>query len=85
MPRTRTVRRKQPRTFSLSADVIDVLERYKEQGKASTLTSAFEEIVREWKRIKLGEQFTDYYDSLSEKEQNLEKQWGEFAETQMQS
>jgi len=84
MPGVKALRRKQPRTFSLSADVIEVLERYKEQGKVSTLTSAVEEIVRDWKRIKLGEQFTAYYDSLSEKEKTLQKQWAEFAETQME-
>ena len=84
MPRKQAHQRKQPRTFSLSADVVEVLERYKQQNKASTLTSAVQDIVREWKRIKLGEQFAAYYDSLSDEEQTLERKWGEFAETQME-
>ncbi len=79
----RTIRRKQPRTFSLSEDVIEVLESYKTERGAESLTSAFEEIVREWKKAHLAAQVTAYYDSLSEAEMAQETQWGAFSESQM--
>ncbi|HEX6802269.1 MAG TPA: hypothetical protein VF133_01195 [Terriglobales bacterium] len=74
---------KRPRTFSLSEDVIEVLEWQKKQGKADSLTSAIEEIVRDWKKRHLGDQFTAYYDSLSNEEAEEQERWGEFSESQM--
>ena len=76
-------RRKRPRTFSLSDDVVQVLENYKRQRKADSLTAAFEQIVRDWKQARLGEQFTAYYDSLSAEEVKKETEWGKFSESQM--
>jgi len=76
-------RRKQPRTFSLSQDVIEVLECFKNERQAESLTSAFEEIVREWKKGHLAKQVTAYYDSLSDEEIEKDKQWGAFSESQM--
>lgn len=78
-----TSRRKRPRTFSLSDDVIQVLENYKRQRKADSLTAAFEQIVRDWKQARLGEQFTAYYDSLSAEDVKEETEWGKFSESQM--
>ena len=74
--------KKQPRTFSLSKDVIDILERYQREKKAGSLTAAVEEIVREWTRVRLAQQVTAYYDSLSDEEVAQEKSWGAFSETQ---
>ena len=76
-------RRKRPRTFSLSDDVIQVLENYKRQRKADSLTAAFEQIVRDWKQARLGEQFTAYYDSLPAEEEKENIEWGKFSESQM--
>ncbi len=76
-------RRKQPRTFSLSQDVIEVLESFKNERRIESLTSAFEEIVREWKKSYLAAQVTAYYDSLSDEEVERQKQWGAFSESQM--
>jgi hypothetical protein len=76
-------RRKRPRTFSLSEDVIEVLECYKNEKRAESLTSAFEEIVREWKKAHLSVQVTTYYDSLSDDGVVEETQWGAFSESQM--
>jgi predicted CopG family antitoxin len=76
-------RRKQPRTFSLSEDVIEVLERYKRESGAESLTSALEEMVREWKKQRLSAMVTSYYDALSDEEVAQEKQWGAFSESQM--
>jgi hypothetical protein len=80
---TTTSRRKRPRTFSLSDDVVQVLENYKRQRKADSLTAAFEQIVRDWKQAHLGEQFTAYYDSLSDEGVKEEAEWGKFSESQM--
>jgi len=80
---TGSVTKKQPRTFSLSKEVIDILERYKNERKAGSLTAAVEEIVREWTAARLAQQVTAYYDSLSEEEVAQEKTWGEFSETQL--
>jgi predicted CopG family antitoxin len=77
------LKRKLPRTFSLSQDVIEVLEHYKKERKAESLTAAVEEIVREWKKANLSAQVTAYYDSLSDEESKHEKQWGKFSESQM--
>jgi hemerythrin len=76
-------RRKQPRTFSLSENVIEVLENYKNEKRADSLTSAFEGIVEEWLKTHLAAQVTEYYDSLSDEEVAREEKWGEFSESQL--
>ena len=80
---TGSVTKKKPRTFSLSKEVIDILEGYKNERKAGSLTAAVEEIVREWTAARLAQQVTAYYDSLSDEEVAQEKTWGEFSETQL--
>jgi hypothetical protein len=79
---TASATKKQPRTFSLSKDVIDILERYKRESKAGSLTAAVEEIVRQWMTVRLAQQVTAYYDSLPDEEVAEEKKWGAFSETQ---
>jgi hypothetical protein len=76
-------RRKQPRTFSLSEDVIEVLECYRSEKKAESLTAALEEMIREWKKAHLSALVTQYYDTLSDEEVARDKQWGAFSESQM--
>jgi hypothetical protein len=76
-------RRKQPRTFSLSEDVIEVLECYKSEKRAESLTSALEGMIREWKKAHLSALVTSYYDALPDEEVQRDKQWGEFSESQM--
>ena len=83
MPYAATIRRKQPRTFSLSQDVIEVLECVKNERRLDSFTSAFEEIVREWKKNYIAAQVTQYYDSFSDEEVERQKQWGAFSESQM--
>jgi hypothetical protein len=83
MPRLTKRARKRPRTFSLAEDVIQVLEYYKKNQRAESLTSALEEIVRDWKKAHLEGQFTTYYDSLSDEEVREEARWGKFSESQM--
>ena len=76
-------RKKQPRTFSLSEDVIAAVEAYKRDRRIATLTAALEEIVREWKRVRLAQEVTAYYDSLSDAETREQEQWGSFSESEM--
>lgn len=76
-------RRKQPKTFSLSEDVVEVLESYKREKKVESLSSAFEEIVRDWKKTHLESLVTSYYDSISDEEVKGQKKWGEFSESEM--
>jgi predicted CopG family antitoxin len=76
-------RRKQPRTFSLSEDVIEVLECYKNEKRAESLTSALEDLIREWKKSHLSALVTSYYDALSDEEVEQHKQWGAFSESQI--
>lgn len=76
-------RKKRPRTFSLSEDVMEALENYKRERKSDSLTAALEEIVRAWKMQHLSSKVTSYYDKLSDEEVAREKQWGKFSESQM--
>lgn len=76
-------RRKQPRTFSLSEDVIEVLESYKSEKRAESLTSALEGMVREWKKAHLSALVTSYYDGLSDEEVDRDVRWGAFSESEM--
>ena len=80
---TGSVTKKKPRTFSLSKEVIDILEGYKNERKARSLTAAVEEIVREWTAARLAQQVTAYYDSVSDEDVALQKTWGGFSETQL--
>ena len=75
--------RKQARTFSLSKDVIEVVEAFRNEKQAESLTAALEEIVRDWKKSRLAAQFTAYYDSLSDQEITEEQDWGQFSESQI--
>jgi uncharacterized protein YeeX (DUF496 family) len=75
--------RKQPKTLSLSPDVLETLETYRRKHRIKSLTSAVEQIVREWKKADLAAQVTAYYDSLSGEDVKDDERWGEFAESQM--
>lgn len=82
MPQT-AARRKQAKTFSLSGDVIEILERYRKVKELDSLTSAVEAIIREWRTADVAAQVTAYYDSLSDDERKNDERWGEFSEQQM--
>jgi hypothetical protein len=79
----RSAGRKQAKTFSLSEDVIDILETYRRKKRIESLTSAVEEIVREWRISDLAAQVTAYYGSISDEETNQDEQWGKFSENEM--
>jgi hypothetical protein len=75
--------RKKAKTFSLSNDVIEIIEGYRKKKRIESLTSAVEQIVREWQKSDLATQVTAYYDSLSDTETKKDEQWGKFSESQM--
>jgi predicted lipid-binding transport protein (Tim44 family) len=83
MPQSATARKKQPKTFSLAEDVIDVLESYRKKEELDSLTAALEQIVREWRKADLAAQVAAYYDTLSDEEIAKEERWGSFSESQM--
>jgi len=76
-------RKKQVKTFSLADDVVEILEGYRKRKKVESLTSAVEELVREWRKADLAAQVTAYYDSLSADDLKRDEQWGKFSESQM--
>jgi transcriptional regulator of met regulon len=80
---TTSRRKKRARTFSLSQDVIEVLENYRRRKQVESLTAAVESIIREWKKADLAAQATAYYDSLTDDEMKRDKHWGEFSEHQI--
>jgi hypothetical protein len=83
MQQSAATRKKQPKTFSLSDDVLEVLETYRKKQKLESLTAAVEQIVREWEKSDVAAQVTAYYDSLSEDEVEQDEAWGKFSESQM--
>lgn len=82
MPQS-AVRRKQVKTFSLSEDVIAILETYRKKHRIESLTAAVEQIIREWWKSDLAAQVTEYYDSLSNEQVKEDEAWGKFSERQM--
>ena len=74
---------KPAKTVSLSKDVIEILETYRKKKRIESLTSAVEEIVREWRKSDLAAQVTAYYDSISDDETKQDEQWGKFSEREM--
>ncbi len=82
MPQT-AARRKQAKTFSLSDDVIQILEGYRKKKKVESLTAAVEQIIREWRKADLAAQASAYYDSLSDDGMSQDERWGKFSESQM--
>ncbi len=78
--------RKHRKSFSLSGDVVEFLESFREESRQASLTAALESILRERKRQKelekLSASVSAYYDSMSPEERRDESSWGEFAESQ---
>lgn len=78
---------KQRRTFSLAPDVARFLDQFRTQIQAPSTTAALEALVREQKRIRdqeeLSARISAFYDSLSEEELQEEREWGDFAASQL--
>lgn len=88
MSPTKTSRRKLKRTFSLSPQALDCLERLRKEHRLPSASAALDLLIRarqlddEEKRI--SENITKYYDSLGQEELAENRAWGELAQTQLQ-
>ena len=84
MPQNRA--RKSRKTFSLSAESVKYLELLRKETKRESMSSVLEEVIRQQQRSKelerISASFTSYYDSLSKEEQDEDRAWGQFAESQ---
>lgn len=78
---------KQRRTFSLAPDVTSFLDEFRARIHAPSATAALEALVREEKlrraQEELNAQISAFYDSLSEEELREEREWAEFAASQL--
>jgi hypothetical protein len=78
--------RKQRRTYSLDPELVGYVEETRKQRRATSASSALEQILRESKaRQELAQQdalIAKYYSSLNESEEAAEREWGTFTETQ---
>jgi hypothetical protein len=85
MAPTRTPR-KLKRTFSLSREALDCLERMRKEHHLPSASAALDQLIRakkvdeENKRISAS--VTNYYDLIGEEEMEESRTWGQFAETQ---
>ncbi len=72
------------KTFSLSPDSVEFLKRLAKDYRSDS--EALDAIIREKKskaeKQRIAAAVTNYYDSLSESEQDENRAWGEFAESQ---
>ncbi len=85
MPRSSTAR-KQRRSFSLSAASIRYIELVRREKHADSASAALEQIIEDNKlqrrRRALEDAVSTYYDSLSDAEQQEQREWGYFAESE---
>ena len=80
---------KQRKTFSLSQESVDYLEKVRRQKKAPSTSSVLDELIRQQKlQAKMAENSAavrEYYDSLTDEEVADDIAWGKFALTQFPS
>jgi len=83
-----TALRKERRSFTLSHESLEYLEREQQERKAPSASSALDDILQERKREfeqqQLQAAITSYYDSISDDERAENRAWGAFAESQIQ-
>jgi hypothetical protein len=81
-----TTARKQRRTYSLDPQLVQYVEKVREERGIESASSALEQIIWESKRQRdrkhQDDLISNYYSSLEEADIEREKQWGRFAETQ---
>ena len=73
-------------TFSVSRDVVEVIDRVRERQKLRSRSAALESIIREQqsaeRRHAVSQSITDFYNDLTEEERAEERAWGAFSVTQ---
>jgi hypothetical protein len=78
--------RKLKRTFSLSAESLDCLERLRKEQGLPSASAALDQLIKarklEEENKRISASVTNYYDLIGEKELEENRKWGQFAETQ---
>lgn len=79
--------RKQRKTFTLSRQAIGYLETARKEARSPSTSAVLEQILQERKqqreRQRVEAAISGYYDSLSAKEREENRLWGEFSEQQI--
>jgi hypothetical protein len=81
------VARKEKKTYSLSRESIEFVERVKRERRRESASSALEELIQEKKmeaeRSRMDASISSYYDSLTDEDREQNRAWGAFAESQL--
>lgn len=81
------VARKEKKTYSLSREAIEFVERVKRERRRESVSSALEELIQEKKmeaeRNRMDASISSYYDSLTDEGREQNRAWGAFAESQL--
>ena len=79
--------RKAKKSYTLSPESVDFLEKLRKKHRARSISFVLEEILqaarREAELAKINQAVTAYYDSLSDEEVEELSQWGEFGLRQL--
>ncbi|MHB1938787.1 MAG: hypothetical protein ACYCOR_19720 [Acidobacteriaceae bacterium] len=79
--------RKIKRSFSISPESNSFIRKAQKERKSRSESETLDALLRELMTIRqqrvIENAYSDYYDSLTEKEVNEERAWGAFAETQL--
>ena len=88
MPRPAALRKekKEKKTFSLSRDSVNYLEHTRKRRQKTSISEVVEEMIQASKLASAKERISagvrSYYDSLSSEEQEENRVWGQFSESQ---
>lgn len=78
--------RKERRTFTLSREAIHYIDEIRREQRIESASSALENLIEESRRrrklARLAASVTDYYSSLSEAQQEEERDWGKFSDSE---
>ena len=85
MARSATTR-KEKKTFSLSREAVNYLEHRRKREHKASVSEVVEELIQVSKltseKARISASVRGYYDSLSSAEQEENRLWGEFSESQ---
>jgi hypothetical protein len=75
--------RKAKKSYTLSVESVEFLERLRKKRRAGSASAVLEQILqaarREESEATLGRAVSDFYDSLSREETREQSEWGEFS------
>ena len=82
-----TQSRKEKKTFTLSRAAVNFLEDETRKRGVASVSLVLEDLIQERRKRSstksIDAAISSYYDSLSDKELEEDKRWGEFAESQL--